>query len=90
MLAHYTCRHMKNNALALAILLSLAPAAGAEAVRVEIARRADVGASGYENLVGTIYFAVDPVHARNSVVVDLDKAKRNGQGLCATRRRSST
>jgi hypothetical protein len=72
---------MKNTALALAILVGLAPAAGAEVVRVEIARRADVGASGYEKLVGTIYFAVDPSHPRNSVVVDLDKAKKSGQGL---------
>ncbi len=72
---------IKNAALALAILVGLAPAAGAEVVRVEIARRADVGASGYEKLVGTIYFAVDPSHPRNSVVVDLDKAKKNGQGL---------
>ena len=72
---------MKNTAFAVAILLSFAPAAGAEVVRVEIARRADVGTSGYEKLVGTIYFAVDPAHPRNSVVVDLDKAKKNGQGL---------
>ena len=72
---------MKNTLFALAILVSLAPAAGAEVVRVEIARRADVGTSGYEKLVGTIYFAVDPAHPRNSVVVDLDKAKKNGQGL---------
>jgi Alpha/beta hydrolase domain len=72
---------MKNTAFALAILVSLAPAAGAEVVRVEIARRADVGTSGYEKLVGTIYFAVDPAHPRNTVVADLDKAKKNGQGL---------
>ena len=72
---------MKHALCAIAILLALAPAAEAEVVRVEIARRADVGASGYEKLVGTIYFAVDPAHPRNAVVVDLDKAKKNSQGL---------
>ena len=72
---------MKNTAFALAILVGLAPAARAEVVRVEVAMRADIGASGYEKLVGRIYFAVDPAHPRNSVVVDLDKAKKNGQGL---------
>ena len=76
----YTGR-MKNTVLALAILLGVAPSVQAEVVRVEIARRADVGTSGYEKLVGTIYFAVDPAHPRNAVMADLDKAKKNGQGL---------
>lgn len=71
---------MKKTLFAVAILVALAPAARAEVVRVEIARRADVGTSGYEKLVGTIYFAVDPANPRNSVVVDLDKATKNGQG----------
>jgi len=71
---------MKKTFFAVAILVALAPAARAEVVRVEIARRADVGTSGYEKLVGTIYFAVDPANPRNSVVVDLDKATKNGQG----------
>ena len=71
---------MKKTLFAVAILVALAPVARAEVVRVEIARRADVGTSGYEKLVGTIYFAVDPANPRNSVVVDLDKASKNGQG----------
>ena len=71
---------MKKTLFAVAILVVLAPLARAEVVRVEIARRADVGTSGYEKLVGTIYFAVDPAHPRNSVVVDLDKAKKDGLG----------
>ena len=45
---------MKKTLFAVAILVALAPAARAEVVRVEIARRADVGTSGYEKLVGTI------------------------------------
>lgn len=72
---------MRNTVFALVMLVGLSPAVQAEVVRVEIARRADVGTSGYEKLVGTIYFAVDPAHPRNAVVVDLDKATKNGQGL---------
>ena len=72
---------MKKLLFVVSILVGLAPVAAAEVVRVEIARRADVGTSGYEKLVGTIYFAVDPAHPRNAVVVDLDKARKNGQGL---------
>ena len=76
----YTCRIMKKLLLVVSILVGLAPVAAAEVVRVEIARRADVGASGYEKLVGTIYFAVDPAHPRNAVVVDLDKARKTARG----------
>jgi len=53
----------------------------AEVTRVEIATRADVGLSGYEKIVGTIHFAVDPKAPRNRVVVDLDKAPTNAAGL---------
>ena len=53
----------------------------AEVTRVEITTRADVGISGYEKIVGTIHFAVDPKAARNRVVVDLDKAPVNAAGL---------
>ena len=58
------------SAFSLAALL-LAPATlGAEVTRVEIARRADLGLSGYEKIVGTIHFAVDPKATRNRGVVD--------------------
>jgi alpha/beta hydrolase family protein len=56
-------------------------AARAEVTRVEIATRSDVGISGYEKIVGTIHFAVDPKAPRNRVVVDLDKAPVNAAGL---------
>ena len=49
-------------------------------MRVEIARRADVGSSGYEKIVGTIHFAVDPKDRHNRLVVDLDKAPVNRSG----------
>ncbi|HET7768773.1 MAG TPA: hypothetical protein VFN74_08340, partial [Chloroflexota bacterium] len=38
----------------------------------------DVGP--YEDVRGTIHFAVDPAHAANRAVVDLDKAPRDGEG----------
>jgi len=53
---------------------------GAEVTRVEIARRTDLGLSGYEKIVGTIYFAVNPKDPHNRVVVDLDKAPVNAAG----------
>jgi hypothetical protein len=53
---------------------------GAEVVRVDVAKRADIGGSGYEKIVGTIHFAVNPRDPRNSVIVDLDKARTNAQG----------
>jgi hypothetical protein len=65
--------------VALLLLLS-AGVARADVTRVEIARRADVGASGYEKIVGTIYFAVDPKDPHNRVVVDLEKAPVNRSG----------
>jgi hypothetical protein len=66
---------------AVALLFAGAGVSGAEVTRVEIAKRADVGLSGYEKIVGTIYFAVDPKAARNRVVADLDKAPVNAAGL---------
>ena len=52
----------------------------AEVTRVDVARRVDLGASGYEKIVGTIHFAVDPKDPRNRDVVDLDKAPVNASG----------
>jgi alpha/beta hydrolase family protein len=52
----------------------------ADVTRVDVARRADIGASGYEKIAGTIHFAVDPKDPHNAVVVDLDKAPRNANG----------
>jgi hypothetical protein len=61
--------------------LWLAPQVRAEVTRVDIAARADVGMSGYEKIVGTIHFAVDPKKPRNRLVADLDKAPVNDEGL---------
>ena len=40
--------------------------------------RADVGR--YEKISGRVYFALDPSNPHNAVIVDLDKAPRNGRG----------
>jgi hypothetical protein len=52
----------------------------AEVTRVDVAARTPVGSSGYEKIVGTVHFAVDPAHPRNRAVVDLDKAPRGASG----------
>jgi hypothetical protein len=73
---------MKRTCLVLVALVvcSGAASARAEVVRVDVSKRSDVGSSGYEKIAGTIYFALDPRDARNSVIVDLDKAVKNAQG----------
>src|SRR6185436_14594325 len=62
--------------------------AQARVTRVEIISRADLlngkefGLAGaYEKIVAKVYFAVDPNNPHNKVIVDLDKARRNEQGL---------
>src|SRR5437016_3791003 len=35
----------------------------------------------YERLTGTVYFAVDPADPLDAVIVDLDRAPRNANGL---------
>lgn len=57
-----------------------ATAARAEVARVEVLKRSDLSYAGYEKLEGRVYFAVDPAHPRNRVIVDLDRAPRNAQG----------
>jgi hypothetical protein len=68
-------------------IVALASVASAEVTRVEIKTRADVAggrafgdAGPYETLTGTISFAVDPANPHNAVIVDLDKAPKNGRG----------
>src|SRR5262245_10674948 len=68
---------MRKTILVVAALAGFALRADAEVTRVEVARRADVGTSGYEKIVGTIHFAIDPSDPRNRVIVDIDKAPTN-------------
>jgi hypothetical protein len=64
-----------------AVLVALfAVEATAEVTRVDVAKRADVGMSGYEKIIGMIHFAIDPKDPGNQVIVGLDKAPRNASG----------
>src|SRR4030095_3472287 len=76
-------------AVAAAILaVMLAPTfVSAEVSRVKITARRELGGGrsfGYtrphEQIVGKLYFAVDPTNKRNLVIADLDKAPKNGAG----------
>src|SRR6476646_1005737 len=69
------------------IFLLTAARAQAHVTRVEIISRADIQdgrpfglAGAYEQLVGRVYFAVDPANLHNRAIVDLDKAPRDAQG----------
>lgn len=71
---------MKSFVLAGLVLLALARGALAEVTRVEITRRADLGASGYEKIEGTLHFAVDPRDPRNALIADIAKAPTDAKG----------
>jgi len=81
-------RHTRHAALAALVALLLAPAlVSAEVSRVEITARRDVAAGRpfgsvgpYEQIVGKLYFTIDPANKRNRVIADLDKAPRNAAG----------
>jgi hypothetical protein len=71
----------------IALLLFILPVK-AGVTRIEIISRADLlngkefGLAGaYEKIVAKVYFAVDPNNPHNKIIVDLDKAPRNEQGL---------
>ena len=67
--------------IVLAASLGCAAVARGEVARVDIAKRVDIGQSGYEKVAGTIHFAIDPKNPHNAVIVDLDKAPPNAAGL---------
>lgn len=54
--------------------------ARAEVTRFVVISRAPVGTSGYEKIVGTAHFAVNPRTAANSVIADLEKATVDAGG----------
>ncbi|MGC4082270.1 MAG: alpha/beta hydrolase domain-containing protein [Vicinamibacterales bacterium] len=65
--------------IALALLM-VATSVSAELTKVEVKTRADIGASGFEKIVGTAYFEVDPIDPHNAVIADIDKAPRGPSG----------
>jgi len=73
--------------LSIVTLLWSVSSADARVTRIEIISRTpiqkghDFGLAGpYEEIVGRIYFAVEPANIHNRQIVDLDKAPRNAQG----------
>jgi hypothetical protein len=63
-----------------AVLLVVAAPAHGEVTRLDIKSRSGVPFSGYEKIVGRVFFEVDPANPHNAVIVDLDKAPKNAAG----------
>ncbi len=70
------------------IVFLIASSASAEVVRVDIDIHEDVlggrsyGLAGpYEKIIGTMHFAVDPTNSANEIVVDIEHAPTNTDGL---------
>ena len=73
---------------AFAFISSVAVSVQARVTRIEITSRVSLiggksfGLAGpYEKVIGKVYFTVDPDNPHNKIIVDLDKAPRNAQGL---------
>jgi hypothetical protein len=81
-------RRIRHAALAALVATVLVPAhVRAEVSRVEITAHREVaggrsfGSAGpYEQIVGRLYFTVDPASKRNRVITDLNKAPKNAAG----------
>jgi hypothetical protein len=74
-----------SNRLLLTLLIAAAAVspvsrAEAEVTRVEVRTRTDIGASGFEKIVGVVHFEVDPKDPRNQPIADIDKAPVNARG----------
>ena len=63
------------------VLLLISTLAYAGVTRVEITQSHDLAIVNYEEIIGKVYFAVDPKLPHNRIIVDLDRAPRNAQGL---------
>ena len=61
-------------------LFATAVLARAEVTGFDLASRTDVGDSGYEKIVGTLHFALDPAHPRNRVIADVGLAPVDAAG----------
>ena len=74
-------RFLKLPVYVLTALVAVASVASGEVTRVEVTSRKPVGTSGYEKIVGTAHFAVNPKDPHNRVIADIDKAPVNANGL---------
>lgn len=65
--------------LATLTIASLFPATAA-VVRVEVSERSDLGTTGYEQIVGRLYFEIDPSLPCNAMIADVALAPVNEAG----------
>jgi len=75
-------------AVALFVTVLMAPGARADVLSVDIRERSPIedgkgfgDAGPYEEIVGRITFGIDPADSKNQVILNLDRAPRNAQGL---------
>lgn len=54
--------------------------ADAAVVRVEVSGRSELGATGYEEIVGRLYYEIDPKRPGNAVIADVGLAPANAAG----------
>lgn len=62
------------------LVLFVHAAAEAAVVRVEVIKRADLGTTGYEEIVGRLHFEIDPARPENAVIADVGLAPLNAAG----------
>ena len=74
-------RFLRLSVSVLAALVAVASAAYGEVTKIDVTSRTPVGSSGYEKIVGTAHFAVNPKDPHNRVIADIDKAPVNASGL---------
>jgi len=74
-------RFLRLPVFVLAALVAVASVASGEVTRVDVTSRTPVGSSGYEKIVGTAHFAVNPKDPHNKMIADIDKAPVNAAGL---------
>lgn len=63
------------------LILFTAALAQAAVTRVEVTQRTDMPQFNYQQITAKVYFAVDPKLPANKIIVDLDRAPRNAQGM---------
>ena len=82
---------LRTVAAALLVAVLLAPTVRADVLSVDISERSPIeagkgfgDAGPYEEIVGRITFGIDPTDSKNQVILNLDRAPRNAQGLVYT------
>jgi len=74
-------RFLRLSVSVLTAFVAVAPVAYGEVTRVDVTSRQALGSSGYEKIVATAHFAVNPKDPHNRVIADIDKAPVNASGL---------